>query len=98
MPRPDPVPHRLRAWRRLRRLTQGALAARAAVSRSTIHRLEAGTTTAPRPVVARRVATALGTAPDCVAELAGAVPRLPGERPPGGTGLAADGAEAVPRP
>jgi transcriptional regulator with XRE-family HTH domain len=79
MHRIDHAPHRLRVWRRFRRLSQEDLSARAAVSLSTINRLERGTTR-PRPAVARRLARALSAAPDCVAELAGTIPCLPRER------------------
>jgi transcriptional regulator with XRE-family HTH domain len=78
-------PHPLCAWRRLRRLSQTALSDRAAVSLSTIARLESRSTAHPRPHVARRIAAALATNPDCVSELAGAIPRLrAGGDPTGG--------------
>jgi transcriptional regulator with XRE-family HTH domain len=79
MSRADSVPHSLQVWRRFRRLTQRMLAERSAVSLATIYRIERGATR-PRPVVARRLAGALETAPVCIAELSGAVPQLPRER------------------
>ena len=73
------APAPLAAWRRRRGWSRAKLAYRAAVSLSTVVRLERGATR-PRPGVARRLATALGTAPGSVAELAEAVPRFGAKR------------------
>jgi len=51
----------------------------AEVGESTVRRIERGTIR-PRPGTARRLAAALGTSPDRIAELAEAVPRLGAER------------------
>lgn len=79
MDRDGTAPRPLAAWRRGRGWSQAELAARAAVSVSTVQRIERGTTR-PKPGVARRLAGALGTNPGEIAELAEAVPGLGAER------------------
>ena len=91
MNRTDTEPQPLAAWRRIRGWTQAELGAHAAVSPSTIHRIEAHGAN-PRPGVARRLAAALGIDPGAVAELAEAIPRLGPDRakparPPAGSGI-----------
>ncbi|MEA2526215.1 MAG: helix-turn-helix protein [Thermomicrobiales bacterium] len=66
----------LREVRESRGLSQVELAARASVGERTVQRTELGATR-PSPRVARRLADALGVAPDAVRELRSAVPRLP---------------------
>jgi transcriptional regulator with XRE-family HTH domain len=60
---------RLREMREQRRLSRDALAAMAAVTPSTIYKIESNKGHRPQARVARQIAAALGVAPDDIDEL-----------------------------